>query len=80
MIRMTGHNSRIARELLRLPPRPPPRHQPAPIDHPIKGKLHFGNSVTAVYSALLREVNTKGDAARFHKTGRGQFARKAQAS
>jgi HB1, ASXL, restriction endonuclease HTH domain len=33
-----------------------------------------------LYSALLRELNTKGDAARFHKTGRGQFARKAQAS
>jgi HB1, ASXL, restriction endonuclease HTH domain len=33
-----------------------------------------------LYSALLRELNTKGDAARFHKTGRGQFARKAQDS
>jgi hypothetical protein len=33
-----------------------------------------------LYAAILREVNTKGDAARFHKTGRGQFARKTQAS
>ena len=33
-----------------------------------------------LYSAILRELNTKGDAARFHKTGRGQFVRKAQAS
>jgi HB1, ASXL, restriction endonuclease HTH domain len=33
-----------------------------------------------LYSALLRELNTKGDAARFAKTGRGQFARKTQAS
>jgi hypothetical protein len=33
-----------------------------------------------LYSALLRELNTKGDASRFEKTGRGQFARKSQAS
>jgi HB1, ASXL, restriction endonuclease HTH domain len=33
-----------------------------------------------LYSALLRELNTKGDASRFEKTGRGQFARKTQAS
>jgi hypothetical protein len=34
----------------------------------------FGNIVTAVYSAILRELNTKGANARFQKTGRGLFA------
>jgi HB1, ASXL, restriction endonuclease HTH domain len=28
-----------------------------------------------LYSALQREINTKGAAARFHKSGRGQFIR-----
>jgi hypothetical protein len=28
-----------------------------------------------LYSAILRELQTKGDAARFRKVGRGQFAR-----
>jgi hypothetical protein len=32
-----------------------------------------------LYSALLREIDTKGDAARFVKTGRGTFALRAQA-
>ncbi len=27
-----------------------------------------------LYSAILREVNTKGNAARFRKTDRGKFA------
>jgi hypothetical protein len=70
---MTNHNSRAARELLRLPPRSTRRHQPAPIDQPIKGKPTFGNSVTAVYSALLRELTVKGKDARFVKTERGKF-------
>jgi hypothetical protein len=34
----------------------------------------FGNIVTAVYSAILREVATKGKDARFRKTERGHFA------
>ena len=33
----------------------------------------FGNSVTAVYSAILRELKTKGSDARFRKTERGKF-------
>jgi hypothetical protein len=32
-----------------------------------------------LYSALLREIDTKGDAARFVKTGRGTFALRPQA-
>ena len=35
---------------------------------------HFGNIVTAVYSAILREIAKQGDKARFKKTDRGQFA------
>jgi len=34
---------------------------------------HFPNIVHAVYAAILREINTKGDAARFRKVERGQF-------
>ncbi len=30
-----------------------------------------------LYSAILREIDTKGDEARFVKVGRGQFGRKA---
>jgi len=33
----------------------------------------FGNIVTAVYSAILRELQTKGNDARFKKTERGKF-------
>ena len=31
-----------------------------------------------LYSAILREIDTKGDAARFVKVGRGQFALRSQ--
>ena len=34
----------------------------------------FGNFVTAVYSAILRELKVKGADARFRKTERGKFA------
>jgi hypothetical protein len=34
----------------------------------------FGNIVTAVYAAITREVNAKGDGARFTKTEKGKFA------
>jgi len=33
----------------------------------------FGNIVTAVYAAILREIQTKGPEARFKKTDRGLF-------
>jgi hypothetical protein len=32
-----------------------------------------------LYSAILREIDTKGDASRFVKVGKGQFARRPQA-
>jgi hypothetical protein len=32
-----------------------------------------------LYSAILREIDTKGDASRFVKVGKGQFARRTQA-
>jgi len=70
---MINRNSRTTRKLLRLPPRSTHRYQPAPINQPIKGKPLFGNSVTAVYSAILRELKTKGAEARFRKTERGKF-------
>jgi hypothetical protein len=35
---------------------------------------NFGNIVTAVYSAILREIQTKGNDSRFKKTERGKFA------
>ena len=50
-----------------------PRHQPASIDYPIRGQPAFGNIVTTVYSAILRELSTKGEQARFIKTERGKF-------
>jgi hypothetical protein len=58
----------------RLPPRPAPRCQLFTIDHPIKGQATFGNIVTAVYSAILRELTAKGAEARFVKAERGKFA------
>ncbi len=36
---------------------------------------HFGNIVTAAYSAILRELQTKAAVSRFVKTERGKFAR-----
>jgi hypothetical protein len=35
---------------------------------------HFGNTVTAVCSAILREVTVKGEQSRFVKTAPGRFA------
>ena len=39
---------------------------------------HFGNIVATVYSAILRETQTKGDASRFVKTERGKFVAKVK--
>ena len=69
---VTNSNTRI-RICSSKPPRSTHRYQPAPINQPIKGKPLFGNSVTAVYSAILRELKTKGAEARFRKTERGKF-------
>lgn len=54
---MNDRNPRTTRELPRLPPRPIPRHQPAPINHPIKQKQLFGNIVTAVYKRYLEKFD-----------------------
>jgi hypothetical protein len=35
---------------------------------------NFGNIVTTVYSAILREISTKGKEARFKKENRGLLA------
>ena len=37
----------------------------------------FGNIVTTVYSAILREINTNGKESRFAKAERGKFAANA---
>jgi hypothetical protein len=73
---MTDRLSRSQQESGRLPPRSATRRQRFAIDQPIKSQATFGNIVTAVYSALLRELTTKGAGARFVKTGRGKFARR----
>jgi hypothetical protein len=52
----------------------PTGFHPALLLKPPRG-THFGNIVTAVYSAILREIDTKGAEARFVKTERGKFAR-----
>jgi len=66
-------NSRTAEELPRLPPRSVQGSQQAPDDQPISRQHLFGNFVTAVYSAILRELKVKGADARFRKTERGKF-------
>jgi len=72
---MIVSNSHTAQELPRLPPGSIDGPQQAPDDQPINRQHPFGNIVTAVYAAMQREIKTKGDQARFQKTGRGQFAR-----
>ena len=73
MIRMVDRTSGTAPESCGLPPRSVTRRQRLPINHPIKGQATFGTIVTAVYSAILREVTTMGADARFTKTERGKF-------
>jgi hypothetical protein len=71
---MSNRISGTSPELARLPPRPAPRCQLFTIDHPIKGQATFGNVVTAVYAAMLREISTRRSTSRFTKPQRGQFA------
>ena len=73
MTRVTDHNPRYTRELLRSPARSIPGLQPASGDQPITSQHTFGNIVTAVYSAILREIKTKGNDSRFVKADRGKF-------
>ena len=70
---MPRRNPLPARELHRLPPRSVPRLQLASRDHPLYRQQAFGNIVTSVYAAIIREIANKGDNARFRKTDRGQF-------
>ena len=74
---MIKRTSCTAQESSGLPPRSVTRCQRFAINHPIKGQATFGNIVTAVYSAILRELDTKGTEARFVKSERGKFTRKA---
>jgi hypothetical protein len=62
-----------------LPPRAVARCQRLAINHPIKGQATFGNIVTTVYSAIAREITTKGAQSRFVKAERGKFARNGSA-
>jgi hypothetical protein len=57
-----------------LPTRSRCRDQSLAIDQPIDSQGVFGNIVTAVYSAILRELKAKGAEARFKKAERGKFA------
>jgi hypothetical protein len=56
-----------------LPTRSTNGHESLAIDQPHHGQAAFGNIVTAVYAAILREVGAKGDEARFLKVDRGLF-------
>ena len=53
--------------LHRLPPRSAPRLQPASRDHPLYRQQAFGNIVTSVYAAIIRECAAKGKDARFRR-------------
>jgi hypothetical protein len=70
---MINRRSCTSQESCGLPPRSVARRQRLAIDQPIKGQATFGNIVTTVYSALLRESQTKGVQSRFTKMGRGKF-------
>jgi hypothetical protein len=74
MIRIVDHTSGPTPESYGLPPRSVARYQLLAIDQPIKGQATFGTIVTAVYAAVLRELQAKGAKARFVKVERGKFA------
>jgi len=59
-----------------LPPRPVTGHQLLAVKQPIERQATFGNIVTTVYSAILREISVKGKDSRFKKSERGKFALK----
>jgi len=65
---------RTLRRSVRLPPRAIAGPQSAFGDQPIERHQVFGNIVTTVYSAIAREITTKGTQSRFVKAGRGKFA------
>jgi len=76
---MTDRTSCSKQDSCGLPPRSVTRRQRSAIDQPIKSQATFGNIVTAVYSAILRELTTKKGEARFRKTERGKFEIRAKA-
>ena len=69
----TGRNPLTTRELRRLPPRSVSRHQPVSRHYPLYRQAAFPNIVTAVYSAIIREIAVKGKESRFRKVDRGTF-------
>jgi hypothetical protein len=74
---MTPRNPLTIKRLRRPPPRSILRSQPVLGEKSIPGCQVFGNIVTTVYSAILREIAAKGSKARFQKTERGRFGIKA---
>jgi hypothetical protein len=52
--------------------------QPVSRDQSIYRQATFANIVITVYSAILREINTRGDKTRFRKVERGKFEAVAQ--
>jgi hypothetical protein len=73
-MRMTDRTSYSEQESCGLPPRSVTRRQRFAIDQAIKSQATFGNIVTAVYAAIMREINTNAKDARFRKTEPGKFA------
>jgi hypothetical protein len=73
---MTDRTSRSEQESCWLPPRSATRRQRFAIDQPIKSQATFGNIVTTVYSAILRELKAKGGESRFRKVEKGRFSAK----
>ena len=73
---MINRSSYSVQESCGLPPRPVAGCQLVAITHPIKGQTAFGNIVTAVNAAILREISVKGEQSRFVKPAPGRFALK----
>ena len=73
-MRMINRSSCSVQESCGLPPRPVAGCQLVAINHPIKGQTAFGNIVTAVNAAILREISVKGEQSRFVKPAPGRFA------
>ena len=61
------------RELHRLPPRSVAGFQSASRHYPLYRQAAFGNIVTAVYAAIIREIAVKAKDSRFRKVGRGKL-------
>jgi len=75
--RMIHSNPLCTEDLLRLPPRTVSGNHAISGDQPLKRQDVFGTLVTTAYSAILREIATKGAEARFVKAEPGKFMAKA---